>query len=70
MSSDRIRHRTEGARFAQNLLETLGWQYDASTFAIGCQDPIMRSEVEAYTRSSFKSEDEWVGFRHWLGFPL
>ena len=59
-----------GAITAQNVLDGLGWAYDASSFAATCKDPAMLDEVSRYTRAGFESDEAYKGFRHRMGFEI
>ena len=56
-----------GVKAAQNLLERLGWQYDASCFA-ATAPPEMREEAGRVIFGPTEHEEE-QGFRWYLGYP-
>lgn len=56
---------TRGVKAAQNLLDRLGWQYDASCFATA--PPAMREEAERVIFGPTEHEEE-QGFRWYLGY--
>ena len=57
---------TRGVKAAQNLLERLGWQYDASCFA-ATAPPEMREEAGRVAFGPTEHEEE-QGFRWCLGY--
>ena len=57
-----------GVKAAQNLLERLGWQYDASCFA-ATAPPEMREEAGSVIFGPTEHEEE-QGFRWYLGYAL
>ena len=57
---------TRGIKAAQNLLERLGWQYDASCFA-ATAPPAMREEAGRVVFGAAEHEEE-QGFRWHLGY--
>ena len=57
---------TRGVKAAQNLLERLGWQYDASCFA-ATAPPEMREEAGRVIFGPTEHEEE-QGFRWYLGY--
>ena len=57
-----------GVKAAQELLERLGWQYDASCFA-ATAPPDMREEAERVIFGPTEHEEE-QGFRWYLGYTL
>ena len=59
---------TRGIKEAQDLLERLGWQYDASCFA-ATAPPEMREEAERIVFGRSEREEE-QGFRWYLGYTL
>ena len=56
-----------GVKAAQNLLERLGWQYDASCFAATAPTE-MREEAGRVVFGPTEHEEE-QGFRWYLGYP-
>lgn len=58
---------TRGVKAAQNLLERLGWHYDASCFA-ATAPPEMREEAGRVIFGPTEHEEE-RGFRWYLGYP-
>lgn len=58
---------TRGIKAAQDLLDRLGWQYDASCFA-ATASPEMREEAGRIVFGPAEHEEE-QGFRWYLGYP-
>ena len=58
---------TRGVKAAQDLLERLGWLYDASCFA-ATAPPDMREEAGRVVFGPTEHEEE-QGFRWYLGYP-
>ena len=57
---------TRGVKAAQNLLERIGWQYDASCF-VATAPPEMREEAGRVIFGATEHEEE-QGFRWYLGY--
>ena len=57
---------TRGIKAAQNLLERLGWQYDASSFVV-IAPSAMREEAGRVIFGLAEHEEE-QGFRWYLGY--
>ena len=63
-----IQSYTRGAQVARELLDRLGWQYDASCFA-STASPEMREEAGRIVFGPTEHEEE-QGFRWYLGYTL
>ena len=62
-----IQSYSRGAQAARDLLDRLGWQYDASCFA-ATAPPEMREEAGRVVFGPTEQEEE-QGFRWYLGYP-
>ena len=63
-----IQSYNRGAQAARDLLDRLGWQYDASCFA-STAPPEMREEAGRVVFGPTEHEEE-QGFRWYLGYTL
>ena len=63
-----IQSYSRGAQAARDLLDRLGWQYDASCFA-ATAPPEMREEAGRVIFGPTEHEEE-QGFRWYLGYTL